>query len=353
MKIRNLASKYLPRRSFKWSTAPEHDFKRPQVISVTGAAGNIAYALFPRLVSGELLGPDRPIILKLIDVPSRMDVLKGVAMELEDMASPLLHNVIITDSLKDGFADSEFAFLIGARAQDKGVERSELLKFNTKIFIDNGKALNDYANRSCKVLVVGNPANTNCMISQTHAPDLPEENFTALTMLDHTRSIFQLSDKIGCDVNDIGNFCIWGNHGPSMFPDCRYLTVKGEPYYHKLDKAWLFNYFIPKIKRRWFDIQEARGWTSIASPANASIAHMKAWVQGTKGNWTSFSVVSKGDYGIPKGIVYSYPVTVENEKWKIVEGLDIPPEDEWFLKISEKELLSEDVKARKITQPKE
>lgn len=350
MNLKSLASRSI-RRPFKWSTTPEHDFKRPQVVSVTGAAGNIAYALCPRIISGELLGPDRPVILKLIDVGSRMDILKGVAMELEDMASPLLHNIVITDSLAEGFSDSEFAFLIGARAQDKGVERSELLKSNTKIFIDNGKALNDHANRSCKVLVVGNPANTNCLIAQTHAPDLPEENFTALTMLDHTRSIYQLSDKLGCDVSDLDNFCVWGNHGPSMYPDCRYLTVKGERVFDKLDKQWLHSYFIPKIKRRWFDIQEARGWTSIASPANASMAHMKAWVHGTKGRWVSFSVVSKGEYGIPKGIVYSYPVTVEHEKWKIVPNLEVPPEDDWFLKISEKELLAEDIRARKITQP--
>jgi malate dehydrogenase len=345
--------KAIPKRTFRWSPSPEHAKKPPQVISITGASGNIAYALLPRLVSGELLGPDRPVILKLIDLPEQMDALRGVAMELEDMASPLLHDVIITDSLSEGFSETEFAFLIGAKAQKKGEERSALVTSNTQIFIDNGKALNDYANRSVKVLVVGNPANTNCHIAQTHAPDLPSENFAALTMLDHLRGTHQLASKLGVDVEDIENFCIWGNHGPTMFPDCRYLKVKGKSFFDKLDHDWMYKEFMPKVKRRWAEIQDARGWTSIASPAHAALEHMKAWVHGTNGKWVSFAVVSRGEYGVPAGLVYSYPVTVEHQRWKIVPNLEIPPEDEWYLKVSEKELLNEAIKAEKIEQENE
>ena len=348
MKLKGLSLSFLCRKRllcFSIKVSPK--LKNPKIVSITGAAGNIAYAMLPRIAIGDMLGDDQPIIIKLIDVNSKMDVLKGVAMELEDMACPLLRKVIITDSLEEGFDESEFAILIGAKAQDKGVERSELLKQNTKIFIDDGIILNKFANKTCKVLVVGNPSNTNCLIAKSHAPGIPEENFTGMTMLDHTRAIYQLSVKLNVGVEEIENFCIWGNHGPTMFPDCRYVTVHGENIYHKLDKQWMEE-FINKIRKRWFEIQEARGWTSVASPANAAILHMRNWVLGSNGKWVSFSVISKGEYGIKKGIIYSYPVTCENGKWQIVPNLIIPTEDYKYLKISENELIEEDLKARKI-----
>ena len=315
--------------------------KAPVRVAVTGANGNIGYATLFRIARGDLLGPDQPVILHLIDLPSFQNGLKAISMELHDCAFPLLRGVVGTDSLVTGFKDIDYALLIGAKPRTKGMERADLLKENGKIFIETGKALNENAHRNVKVIVVGNPANTNCLIAQSHAPDLPRENFTAMTRLDHNRALYQIAKKYNAQLNEVKNFCIWGNHSPTMFPDLTHTLVKGEAIYSKVERQWLDNDFIPKVQQRGTAIINARGTSSAASAGNAAIDHIHDWVLGTHGEWTSMGVYSNGEYGIAKGLIYSFPVTTNKGEWKIVKDLEIRPEALERMKKTEKELLEE------------
>jgi malate dehydrogenase len=317
---------------------PKSQWKEPVRVAITGDNGKLGYAAAFKVASGQMLGPDQPVILHIIDLPSTKAGLCGVAMELHDSAFPLLHHVEEASDFSSGFKDIDYALLVGAKAQAPGEERGHLLEANGRIFIDTGKALNDNARRSVKVVVVGNPANTNCLIAQNYAPDIPKENFSALTRLDHNRGISQLAQKLSAEVLEIQNFAIWGNHGPTMFPDLSHTTIKGKPVFDTIDHTWRKNEFVPRVKRRWAEIQELRGWTSVESAAHAAVVHIRDWVLGTNGEWVSMAIVSNGEYGIPKGLVYSYPVTCENGTWKIVEGLSIDEEVRENMVISQKEL---------------
>lgn len=314
---------------------------KPVRVAVTGANGNIGYATVFRIARGDLLGPKQPVILHLIDLPNFMSGLKGVSMELNDCAFPLLKGVVNADNLSAGFKDVDYALLIGAKPRGPGMERADLLKENGKIFIETGKALNDNASRDCKVIVVGNPANTNCLIAQHYAKNLPKENFTAMTRLDHNRGLYQLAKKFDCTLDDVKNFAIWGNHSPTMYPDVTNVTIKGQKVYDKIDKEWLNKDFIPKVQQRGTAVINARKQSSAASAGNAAINHIHDWALGTNGNWTSMGVYSNGEYGIAKGLIYSFPVTCEKGKWKIVTGLNIPKESQEKMKATEQELLKE------------
>lgn len=314
---------------------------KPVRVAVTGANGNIGYATVFRIARGDLLGPNQPVIIHLIDLPNFQSGLKGITMELNDCAFPLLRGVVSADNLTDGFKDIDYALLIGAKPRGPGMERADLLKDNGKIFVDTGKALNDHASRDVKVLVVGNPANTNCLIAQNHAPNLPKENFTAMTRLDHNRALYQLSKKFSVGLEDIQHFAIWGNHSPTMYPDTTHATIKGEEIYSKIDKTWLTSEFIPKVQQRGTAIINARKSSSAASAGNAAIDHIHDWALGSEGDWTSMGVYSEGDYGVAKGLIYSFPVITENGHWSIVKNLKIAPESMEALKKTEAELLQE------------
>ena len=321
---------------------PRSQWKKPVRVAVTGANGNIGYATAFRIANGEMLGPDQPVILHLIDLPNFQQGLQGVKMELTDCAFPLLQDVVTTDDLSVGFKDINCALLIGSKPRGPGMERADLLKDNGKIFVSTGKALDDYASRDCKVLVVGNPANTNCLIAQSYAPNLGPQNFSAMTRLDHDRALSQLALNQNCSVDDIHNFCIWGNHSPTMFPDTFNATINGNNIHNNLNNDWRVNTFIPEVQQRGASIIKARGLSSAASAGNAAIAHMRDWVLGTSGRWTSMSVLSNGEYGIEKNLIYSYPVIVgENGEVKIVEGLDISEEQRERMRFTESELLGE------------
>lgn len=294
-----------------------------------------------RIANGDLFGKDQPVILHLVDLPAFQSGLKGVNMELNDCAFPLLKGVVHTSSLSTGFKDIDAAMLVGAKPRTQGMERADLLKDNGAIFIDTGKALNDNASRDCKIIVVGNPANTNCLIAQHYAPDLPRENFSAMTRLDHNRGLYQLAKKYDTALENIENFCIWGNHSPTMYPDTTHLKVEGKEVYDKIDKEWLKKDFIPKVQQRGTAIINARKLSSAASAGNAAIDHIHDWFAGTGNKWTSMGVYSNGEYGITKGLIYSYPVTINNGKWSIVEGLEIKPESREMMQITENELLKE------------
>ena len=295
-------------------------------VAVTGAAGQIGYALLFRIANGDLLGPDQPVILQLLEIPDEkaQKALAGVIMELEDCAFPLLKGVVATGDPMVAFKDVDVALLVGARPRGPGMERKDLLSANAQIFTAQGKALNAVASRDVKVLVVGNPANTNAWIAMKSAPDLPKESFTAMLRLDHNRALSQLSAKTGTDVGDIEKLVVWGNHSPTMYPDYRFATVGGKKMKELVgDEAWNKDTFIPKVGKRGAAIIEARGLSSAASAANAAIDHVHDWLLGSDGKWVTMGVASDGSYGIPKDTIYGFPVVTDGGKYEIVKGLDV------------------------------
>ena len=296
----------------------------PVNITVTGAAGNIGYALLFRIASGALLGPDQRVNLRLLEIPPAVKAAEGTAMELFDSAFPTLGSVDIFDDPKAAFEGANIAFLVGSMPRKAGMERADLLSANGGIFGPQGEALNAGAADDIKVLVVGNPANTNALIAASHAPDIPSSRFTAMTRLDHNRALAQLATKAGCHVTDIDKVTVWGNHSTTQYPDLTQATVKGAPVTDILaDRAWVEDDFIPTVAKRGAAIIDARGASSAASAASAAIDHVHDWVLGTSGSWTSSSVMSDGSYGVPEGIISSFPCTSENGEWKIVQGLEI------------------------------
>ena len=298
--------------------------KQPLRVAVTGAAGNISYAMLFRIASGEMLGKDQPVILQLLEIAPALDALKGVVMELEDCAFPLLAGIVQTDDATVAFKDVDYALLVGSRPRGPGMERKDLLEANAAIFSAQGKALNDVASRDVKVLVVGNPANTNALIAQRNAPDLDPRNFTAMTRLDHNRAMAQLAGKTDSTVNDVKRMIIWGNHSSTQYPDLTAATVNGKPALDLVDREWYEATYIPEVQQRGAAIIKARGASSAASAANAAIAHVRTWALGTDENdWVSMGVYSNGEYGIAKGLIYSFPVTCANGDWSIVDGVDV------------------------------
>nr|WP_315502092.1 malate dehydrogenase [Actinomyces oris] len=296
----------------------------PVNITITGAAGNIGYALLFRIASGALLGPDQRVNLRLLEIPPAVKAAEGTAMELFDSAFPTLGSVDIFDDPKAAFEGANIAFLVGSMPRKAGMERADLLSANGGIFGPQGEALNAGAAEDIKVLVVGNPANTNALIAASHAPDIPSSRFTAMTRLDHNRALAQLATRAGCHVTDIDKVTVWGNHSSTQYPDLTQATVKGAPITDILaDRAWVENDFIPTVAKRGAAIIDARGASSAASAASAAIDHVHDWVLGTSGSWTSSSVMSDGSYGVPEGIISSFPCTSENGEWKIVQGLEI------------------------------
>ena len=298
--------------------------KPPVRVAVTGAAGQISYALNFRIASGSMLGSDQPVILQLLEIPPAMQALNGVVMELKDCAFPLLHDVVTSDDPNVAFKDVEYALLVGAKPRGKGMERSDLLTENGKIFKPQGEALNACASRNVRVLVVGNPANTNSLIAMKNAPDLSSEQFTAMTRLDHNRAMSQLAEKTGAAVTDIQRVTIWGNHSSTQYPDINHATVAGQAATSLVDQTWIRDAFIPRVQKRGAEIIEARGSSSAASAASSAVDHMRDWAMGTaEGDWVSMGIPSDGSYDVPEGIIYSYPVTIKNGKYEIVQGLDI------------------------------
>ncbi len=296
----------------------------PVRVTVTGAAGQISYSLLFRIASGEMLGPNQPVILQMLEITPALDALKGVAMELEDCAFPLLAGTVCTDQADIAFKDADYALLVGARPRGPGMERKDLLEANAAIFSVQGKAINDHASRDIKVLVVGNPANTNALIAQRNAPDIDPRQFTAMTRLDHNRAMSQIAEKTGHTINDVQQMTIWGNHSATQYPDLHQALVKGQSAIDLVDQSWYEGEFIPTVQQRGAAIIKARGASSAASAANAAIAHMRTWAQGTDANdWVSMGVYSDGSYGITEGLIYSFPCTCADGDWKIVQGLDI------------------------------
>ena len=298
--------------------------KKPVKIAVTGAAGQIAYSLLFRIASGEMLGKDQPVILHLLDLPHEVDQnrLKGVMMELEDCAFPLLIDMQGFGDPNQAFKNVDYALLVGARPRGPGMERKDLLSANAQIFIAQGKALNEVASREVKVVVVGNPANTNAYIAMRSAPDLPVRNFTALLRLDHNRAISQLASKLKQPVSAFKQVCVWGNHSPTMYADYRFATVNGQSVKNAInDATWNENFFLPTVGKRGGAIIEARGASSAASAANATLEHIRDWALGSQGEWVTMGIPSQGEYDIPEGVVFGYPVTTENGQYKVVEGL--------------------------------
>ena len=314
----------------------------PVRITVTGAAGQISYSLLFRIAAGEMLGPNQPVILQMLEITPALDALKGVAMELEDCAFPLLASMICTDDAEQAFKDADYALMVGARPRGPGMERKDLLEANAAIFSAQGKAINDYASEHIKVLVVGNPANTNALITQRNAPNINPRQFTAMTRLDHNRAMSQIANKTESSINDISNMTIWGNHSATQYPDLYHARVAGKSAIDMVDQEWFENDFIPTVQQRGAAIIAARGASSAASAANAAIAHMRTWALGSAENdWISMGVISNGSYGIADGLIYSFPCTCKNGDWAIVEGLDINDFSRAKMIATEKELLEE------------
>jgi malate dehydrogenase len=316
--------------------------KQPVRVVVTGAAGQISYSLLFRIASGHLLGNDQPVILQMLEITPALGALNGVAMELDDCAFPLLAGMVVTDDPKVAFKDADYALLVGARPRGPGMERKDLLEANAAIFSVQGKAINEVAKRSIKVLVVGNPANTNALIAQRNAPDINPRQFTAMTRLDHNRALSQLAQKTGTSINDITKVTIWGNHSSTQYPDISKALIKGEKAEPKVDQAWYRDTYIPVVQQRGAAIIKARGASSAASAANAALNHMRDWALGTPANdWVSMGVYSDGSYGIDKGLIYSFPCVCKNGDWEIVQGLDISEFSREKMKVTEKELQEE------------
>lgn len=317
--------------------------KTPIRVAVTGAAGNIGYALVFRIANGDLFGPDQPVILQLLEITPAMKALEGVAMEIVDCAFPLLDDLVLTDSAETAFDGANWALLVGARPRGKGMERKDLLGANGQIFKPQGEAINKGAASDIRVLVVGNPANTNCLIAMSNAPDVPAERFTAMTRLDHNRARFQLANKAGVHVSDVTNVSIWGNHSATQYPDAYHAAIKGVPAADVIDDdAWIKGEFIPRVQKRGAEVIEARGQSSAASAANAAINHVQTWYNGTPaGDWVSMGIPSTGQYGSPEGVIFSYPVTVENGVYRIVEGLELSAFDSEMIQRTGAELMEE------------
>ena len=316
--------------------------KNPVRVTITGAAGNIGYALAFRIAAGDMLGADQPVILQLLEITPALDALKGVAMELNDCAFPLLRGIVTTDDANVAFKDCNYALLVGARPRGPGMERKDLLTANGAIFGPQGKALNDHAARDVKVLVVGNPANTNALIAQAAAPDLNPRNFTAMTRLDHNRALSQLAEKTGTHSTDIAKMTIWGNHSSTQYPDISHATVQGKPAKGLVEDSWYKDTFIPVVQQRGAAIIKARGASSAASAASAAIDHMRTWALGTDGDdWVSMGVPSDGSYGIAPGIIYSYPCRCKNGDYEIVQGLEIDAFSREKMDATERELREE------------
>ena len=316
--------------------------KSPIHIAVSGAAGQISYSLLFRLAAGALLGPDQPIILYLLEITPVLPALEGVVMELRDCVNPVLHGIVVTDDPRVAFKNADYVFLVGARPRGPGMERKDLLAVNAEIFATQGKALNDVASRDVKVLVTGNPANTNALIALQNAPNLKPANFSAMSRLDHNRAINQLAEKCGVLCTDIKNVIIWGNHSPTQYPDINHAKVKDQAALSLVDKSWFINDFIPTIQQRGAVVIKARGQSSAASAANAAVDQMRTWAKGTKaGEWVSMGVLSDGSYGITEDLMFSFPVTVTDGKVSIVQGLVIDDFSRERIQLSEAELKEE------------
>ncbi|RMF97874.1 MAG: malate dehydrogenase [Gammaproteobacteria bacterium] len=296
----------------------------PARVTITGAAGQIGYQLAFRIASGQLLGANQPIVLQLLEIPPALDALRGVVMELEDCAFPTLHGIVATDQADVAFKDTDYALLVGAKPRGPGMERSDLLKDNARIFSAQGRALNEHASRDVRVLVVGNPANTNALIAQQNAPDLNPANFTAMTRLDHNRALAQIAAKTGQHVSKIRQMTIWGNHSATQYPDISHATIDDKPVIDMVDEDWVVNEFIPTVQQRGAAIIKARGASSAASAASAAIDHVRDWALGTPGDdWVSMAVPADGSYDIEPGVIYSFPCRCSNGRYEIVQGLEI------------------------------
>ena len=311
-------------------------------VAITGAAGNIGYAAAFRIAAGGMLGTDQPIILHLIEIEPALGALQGVEMELRDCAFPLLKDIVCTADINIGFKDVDYALLIGSRPRTKGMERSDLLSANGKIFGPQGRAISDHASRDVKTLIVGNPANTNALITMNNAPDIPPEQFTSMMRLDHNRALSQLSSKTNVPVTKIKQMVVWGNHSLTQYPDISHCNVDGKSATSLVDESWYRNEFIPKVQKRGAEIINARGASSAASAASAAIDHMRDWVLSASGDdWVSMGIVSKGDYGITEGLMFSFPITCKNGRYEVVQGLDQDDFSLEMIKATENELLEE------------
>ena len=314
----------------------------PLRVAITGAAGQIGYQLAFRIASGQLFGPDQPLVLQLLEIPQAMDALNGVALELEDCAFDSLHGVVTADDAATGFRDADVALLVGARPRGPGMERKDLLLANAQIFSAQGQALNETASRNVKVLVVGNPANTNALIARENAPDIDPGNFTAMTRLDHNRARAMLASKTGSHVSDVAGITIWGNHSATQVPDLAHATVRGEPALNLVSPDWVTDKFVPDVQQRGAAIIKARGASSAASAASAAIDHVRDWMLGSpEGEWVSMAVSSDGSYGYDEGIIYSYPVTCKDGSYSIVQDLEIDDDCRSRMNVSHQELLEE------------
>ncbi|WP_424946895.1 malate dehydrogenase [Candidatus Spongiihabitans sp.] len=316
--------------------------KKSVKVAVTGAAGNIAYALLFRIAAGDMLGKDQPVILQLLEIPAAMNTLGGVVMELNDCAFPLVTGIVATDNPNIAFGEVDYALLVGSKPRGPGMERSDLLQDNGNIFSAQGKALNDHASRDVKVLVVGNPANTNALIAAANAPDLARAQFTAMTRLDHNRAKFQLAEKLGVHHEQISRMTIWGNHSATQYPDISNALVDGEAASDRVEQQWLEDVFIPTVQQRGAAIITARGASSAASAGSSAVDHMRDWAHGSApGDWVSMAICSDGSYGIEPGLMYSFPVTCKAGKYEIVQGLDISDFSRARMQLTEQELSRE------------
>lgn len=315
--------------------------KSPVRVAITGAAGQISYSLLFRIAAGEMLGKDQPVILQLLEITPALEALKGAAMEIDDCAFPLVQGIVQTDDPNVAFKDADYCLLVGARPRGPGMERKDLLEANAAIFSAQGKAINDNASRDVKVLVVGNPANTNALIAYRNAPDLNPGQFTAMTRLDHNRAMAQLAEKTGKHSSDVENMIIWGNHSSTQYPDIHHCTVSGTSATELVDNGWMVDEFIPMVQQRGAAIIKARGSSSAASAANAAIEHMRDWALGTDGKIVSMGIHSDGSYGVTEGLIYSFPVTCEGGQYSIVQGLGISDFSQDLMDKSQAELAEE------------